>query len=480
MPTMTSKKLVDLEAERESFILHEQRIIQERDEILKNVHSHLDQLDMEIVRLGGMARGASAIQGQASASPGDNEFVPSIAPFPSVKSVSQGKKPCGRPRKSEERVSGAENAASQKKKGKQKKEKVPTHVLIPEKENASSNNAASSSDNPKKKKARTSKNKTPAAAKNGNSNLVQVGDGKSNASKEGRSNTTDASNADDIGEPWTCECGENMAAGRKRCGKCRRWKGGKREKRWSRKSTDSTTVAAAASSGKAKAGKGGKKALKAIDVYRNLPAAQLKSSADGALVLGNEAKNDPSSEIKSIMGQMVSCVTGVAALGKKAKGSRKSGATKGGVTKSGVTKSGATKNGAKSGAVSNKRKRGRPNKKSSDETQRESIQRVVSTSDSDNGPMAEASRKRGRPMENPTVEERREQKVQSADVVGQALKQSHLSAEGTKIIAVAAEESQKQYSMNNVSVGQVQSDAQTGQSILGTTTVQSTTATAQI
>lgn len=36
------------------------------------------------------------------------------------------------------------------------------------------------------------------------------------------------SSADD----WTCECGNVMGGSRARCGKCRRWKGGKREKKW--------------------------------------------------------------------------------------------------------------------------------------------------------------------------------------------------------------------------------------------------------
>ena len=38
-------QLSNLETERNNFLLHEQRIIQERDEILRNIHNHLEQLD---------------------------------------------------------------------------------------------------------------------------------------------------------------------------------------------------------------------------------------------------------------------------------------------------------------------------------------------------------------------------------------------------------------------------------------------------
>ena len=58
MPTLQTNLLSDLEAERESFLRHEQRIIHERNEILLNMRNHLHQLDAEIVRLGGKARDA--------------------------------------------------------------------------------------------------------------------------------------------------------------------------------------------------------------------------------------------------------------------------------------------------------------------------------------------------------------------------------------------------------------------------------------
>jgi hypothetical protein len=42
-------------------------------------------------------------------------------------------------------------------------------------------------------------------------------------------------------DAWQCLCGNMLAGDRRRCGKCRRWKGGKRETRWgqSAASTDS-------------------------------------------------------------------------------------------------------------------------------------------------------------------------------------------------------------------------------------------------
>ena len=45
MPTNTMSTRTHLETERNNFLLHEQRIIQERDEILRNIHNHLEQLD---------------------------------------------------------------------------------------------------------------------------------------------------------------------------------------------------------------------------------------------------------------------------------------------------------------------------------------------------------------------------------------------------------------------------------------------------
>lgn len=39
-----------------------------------------------------------------------------------------------------------------------------------------------------------------------------------------------ASTNDNRDEPWTCECGEQLAATRKRCGVCLKWKGANEER----------------------------------------------------------------------------------------------------------------------------------------------------------------------------------------------------------------------------------------------------------
>ena len=56
MPTLTSKKLADLLAEREGLVRYEKQIIQERDFILTSTRAHVDKLDKEIERLGGNPR----------------------------------------------------------------------------------------------------------------------------------------------------------------------------------------------------------------------------------------------------------------------------------------------------------------------------------------------------------------------------------------------------------------------------------------
>ncbi len=52
------------------------------------------------------------------------------------------------------------------------------------------------------------------------------------------------SSADD----WTCECGNVMGGSRARCGKCRRWKGGKREKKWKNSAGETNASVRATSS----------------------------------------------------------------------------------------------------------------------------------------------------------------------------------------------------------------------------------------
>jgi len=335
MPTMISKRLGDLVAERESFQCHERRIVRERDEILKNVRNHLDQLDAEIVRLGGTAR-----------------VVVGVA-----ETIDRCRK-----------ASVGEKFASPKKRGRPKKETKEdqsSRQVLSEKENALSNDALSSSNDkdkassfakPKKKRRRSSIDKQ-----------------KSFASKNDESDC----------QPWTCACGNQLAAGRRRCGKCKRWKDGRRETRWSRKSVDAIASATAASSSSDKYPR--KTLTKAIDVYENLLVAHPKSD-----------KDDARSEIESIAGWMVTAVS-AAALGQmEAK------------AKDVDAKDDSAKNAAQSdsgnGTVLHKRKRGRPRK--------ESIQRVVSTSDSDGGSASEAPRTRDRSREKAAVKEGGELKVE--------------------------------------------------------------------
>jgi len=495
MPTMTSKKLGDLEAERKSFILHEMRIIEERDEILKNLRAHLDQLDMEIVRLGGKARATTANQGRASASPKDDGYVPSITPFSPAKGASQAKKLSrGRPRKSEGGGSAAaENVGSQQKKAiSSPKKMLSMHVLVSEKEKSSSNCSLSSPndrDDPKKRQETQSKSNTAVAGipKSEESKAAAgAGDGESKPPKKKRKRRSSVpiDPGEIVGEPWTCECGERMAAGRKRCGKCRRWKGGKRETRWSRKSVDSSAT-------KKMAGM-----PKAIDVYRSvLPTAlrprdglesdavndgaivltQLKAASDGAIALaqlkasnegiivpGEAAANDPRSAIESVLSQMVFAVAKVATLGQtKSKGSKKNGDGTKRRRKSSVkdvVEDAATSNGAKNGAKakaganSNKHEQGHP-KKESDKTQLE-IHQVVSTSDSDSNSTTEDSRKRDRPRENPVAKESEEPVVQNVDTVEQAPRQSHPGTDGAK--GIATEESQTRVLTSMVPAAQIQ------------------------
>ncbi|KAL7471595.1 hypothetical protein ACHAXS_011893 [Conticribra weissflogii] len=53
---MAAKKIIDLERERDAILFYEKRVIQERDEILKNLRKHIDSLDAEILSLGGRPR----------------------------------------------------------------------------------------------------------------------------------------------------------------------------------------------------------------------------------------------------------------------------------------------------------------------------------------------------------------------------------------------------------------------------------------
>jgi hypothetical protein len=465
MPSVISQKLSDLEAERTSFLLYERRIIQERADILTKVRIHLNQLDVDIVRLGGTARvhggqspSFSSSLGSSHFSSGDvNVLVPSAAPFSSMLKSDESPQPRGRPTKSLEGAAGPGMAISVSKKddGYNQREEDTS----PEKENVSSNDASpsdSSSEALNEERARTFMNSTASAKISERFTLtdavkVQMIE---KTNKKKKKSKSVASSDNNSGEPWTCDCGEHMAAGRARCGKCRRWKGGKRLVRWSVKPKDPTTINTSAvaslsslSQGNRKAGNGKKNTdvPKAIDVYRNLRTAELDSVTNVSPAKGNCGQD---LEIQVLVEQMVKAVVNAADLGgaKKMKGSRKSSVEMAAASKKENTSPAPNNEGET--VSSHKRKRGRPKK----DSKKNEIQRVVTTSDSDNG--SEAPRKRGRPRKNPAtnkdVEQGAEQKVHSE------ISQHPLLNVNEKILVVA-EESATPAAAINVSTGQTPS-----------------------
>ena len=333
MPTLQTNLLSDLEAERESFLRHEQRIIHERNDILLNMRNHLDQLDAEIVRLGGKARDALPASSSSSISNNANGdslgYISSIAPYPAIE---------------RNHSTSGESAVSQIVGGKKQKQQS---AAATKKENKSSN-----------------KPKGGGRKRNKNTNSVDP---------------------DTIhnGLSWTCECGEHLSGDRARCGKCRKWRGGVRPKPKESTTTkevakkepvatkgddtndtSTTEIVAATSRRKARTAGGRKIAImpSVIDVYRNLPPAtkderKPPSSAEDetADILASFASggiNNTRVEVEQCLADMVFALTSVA--GKA----------------------------ANNNANNNKRKRGRPKK--DENVQLEPIQRVVSTSDSDN------------------------------------------------------------------------------------------------
>ena len=442
MPSVVSQKLSDLEAERKSFLLYERRIKQERADILTKVRIHLDHLDVDIVRLGGTARvyggqspSFSSSLDSSHFSSGDvNVLVPSAAPFSSMLKSDESPQPRGRPTKSLEGAAGPGMAISVSKKddGYNQREEDTS----PEKENFSSNHASSSDSS----RARPFMNSTASAKISESFTLtdavkVQMIEKPNKKKKKSKSVASSETNS---GEPWTCDCGEHMAAGRARCGKCRRWKGGKRLVRWSVKPKDSTAMNTGAvaspsslSQGNRKAGNGKKNTdvTRAIDIYRNLRTAELDSVTNVSSATKGNCGQDL--EIQVLVEQMVLAVVNAADLGgaKKTKGSRKSSVEMAAASKK-ENKSPAPNNKEET-VSSHKRKRGRPKK----DSKKNEIQRVVTTSDSDNG--SEAPRKRGRPRKKPVtindMEQGAEQKVHSV------ISQHPLLNVNEKILVVAVE-----------------------------------------
>ena len=456
MPSVVSQKLSDLEAERKSFLLYERRIKQERADILTKVRIHLDHLDVDIVRLGGTARvyggqspSFSSSLDSSHFSSGDvNVLVPFAAPFSSMLKSNESPQPRGRPTKSLEGAAGPGMAISVSKKDdvyNQREEDTS-----PEKENFSSNHASSSDSS----RARPFMNSTSSAKISESFTLtdavkVQMIEKPNKKKKKSKSVASSETNS---GEPWTCDCGEHMAAGRARCGKCRRWKGGKRLVRWSVKPKDSTAMNTGAvaspsslSQGNRKAGNGKKNTdvPRAIDIYRNLRTAELDSVTNVSSATKGNCGQDL--EIQVLVEQMVLAVVNAADLGgaKKTKGSRKSSVEMAAASKK-ENKSPAPNNKEET-VSSHKRKRGRPKK----DSKKNEIQRVVTTSDSDNG--SEAPRKRGRPRKKPVtindMEQGAEQKVHSV------ISQHPLLNVNEKILVVAVESATPAAAIN-VSTGQ--------------------------
>jgi len=316
------QKLNDLVAERTNFLLYERRIIQERDEILRNVYIHLNQLDEQIVSLGGTAR---SLMVDATNSNGVHSSTMTCCGEGPRTITIGGKENCGSPWHSSNDDASPMNSSS-----------------------ASSNEAASLT--------------------------LQ----KSHRKKKEIFSPDIAIDQTSLGKPWTCECGNRLAAGRKRCGQCLRWKGGKRLVRWHIQPKDPTNNSITAPGGATSvesisplsaichsATKHG--SINAVlDEYMNLRAAELKSDATGALSAGTV---DEGMEIHKVVGQLVMAVANIAedlGLGKKTKGV-------GGVA--------IQDDGEKIGIhPSTKRKRGRPRKKES-AVGSEPIERVISTSD---------------------------------------------------------------------------------------------------
>ncbi|KAL3796018.1 hypothetical protein HJC23_013075 [Cyclotella cryptica] len=212
---MTSKRVELLQRERDSFRAHEKRILRERDEILVNIRNHISALENEILRLGGDINKSEYTH---LSSPSIDNVVPSIAPFPPVK------KPRGRP------TMVGENS-SKKKRGRPRK----SETKIVEVENEITPSKPPKNRHEQPLKPRSGEIGRPNDAM---SPLTSIATSLINLKTDLRFLDV-ASNATNIkiamGQDWRCDCGELIAHTKTRCGKCRRWKGGKREKKWTLK-----------------------------------------------------------------------------------------------------------------------------------------------------------------------------------------------------------------------------------------------------
>jgi hypothetical protein len=417
MPSMTTKRLGDLEAERTNLLLYERRIIDKRDEILTNVTIHLDKLDAEIVRRASSRpssrppSGVSDEDGIASSSATVEDFSSTTMNDGRSAISSRGlavrhgmtisaAASRGFERRSstiEERIQSSDRGPPSSSSSEDPNEEGAHHPFV--------NGAASSSmvgercdastvDDASKGRATTEKRKNGRKRKR--QSVVARDDDE----------TT-------LGEPWTCECGHEMAAGRARCGKCRRWKGGKRLVRWSVKPRDPTATIAGGvvaspppSSSSSLSGRRGRNdergeegadiPTRAIDAYRN---ACSDSNATVTIAADDSCGRDLA--IHSVLEQMVLAVAHISdpvrAKKKTTVGSRTSNNGQVAV----ASMKGGTPGTNKTGEIvtSQKRKRGRPRKETNGTDPEQILRRSVSNSGEDssdnNGP--EDQRKRGRP-----------------------------------------------------------------------------------
>ncbi|EED89841.1 predicted protein [Thalassiosira pseudonana CCMP1335] len=232
---MATHRIENLERERESFVTHEQRVIKERDVVLKNIRDHIGNLDSEIVALGGKSRDENEAAEAAPADGVGEDFVQSVTAFP------HPKKRAGRPRKSSfgdvstdgKRRSGRTKSSSSEEQQEEGGDDLPTKRSRGKTAKAADGDtdakACSEEEPPKKRRGRGRPPKDEGNGLTKSSDLAMLAD-------------MALESMEDVLVPqrisihppgdWACECGVTVADGKVRCGKCRRWRGGKREVRW--------------------------------------------------------------------------------------------------------------------------------------------------------------------------------------------------------------------------------------------------------
>jgi len=180
--------------------------------MIVNIRSRIDALDTEIARLGGVPN----IKTTASDSIGSTVLSREL--------FSSGKNPSGRPSKSDPEANDSENATvpSTQKKRRGRPPKKQNCILSDETMSPLTTIAMSL-----------------ISLKTGG--IAPVFAVNSASTDSGKTVTAESSAADRQSEPprdWLCLCGLTIEGWKTRCGKCRRWKGGKREKKWTLKDTN--------------------------------------------------------------------------------------------------------------------------------------------------------------------------------------------------------------------------------------------------